>query len=261
MEIDDLKLMTEVTKEVASEAYKDGLKPSVQEAGKLLARPLKIINTCFQGIDIWLEKRDYNLKKTKVILAEKIKNIPEDKLTTPEPYIAVPALEAISYSMDNEQLKNMYANLLARAMLKSEQSKVHPSFVEIIKQLSPNDALLFKEIMEREYSPIIHLSVVQDIGNNDYRYNLNWKNNYNESNVSLSNLQRLGLIEIPFGKWYLNDKVYDIVRQTKSYNDIVKKLREQYPQNELYEDKSCVNTNALSKSFYEVCLDDDIRYY
>lgn len=261
MEIDDLKLMTEVTKEVALEAYKDGLKPTVQETGKLLERIPRVINSLFLPIDTWIAKREYKLEEVKAILAEKLKDIPEDKLTTPEPYIAVPALEAISYSMDNEQLKNMYANLLARAMLKSEQSKVHPSFVEIIKQLSPNDALLFKEIMEHEYSPIIHLSVVQDIGNNDYRYNLNWKNNYNESNVSLSNLQRLGLIEIPFGKWYTNDKVYDIVRQTKSYNDIVKKLREQYPQNELHEDKSFVNTNALSKSFYEVCLDDDIRYY
>lgn len=261
MEIDDLKLMTEVTKEVALEAYKDGLKPTVQENGKLLERIPRVINSLFLPIDTWIAKREYKLEEVKAILAEKLKDIPEDKLTTPEPYIAVPALEAISYSMDNEQLKNMYANLLARAMLKSEQSKVHPSFVEIIKQLSPNDALLFKEIMEHEYSPIIHLSVVQDIGNNDYHYNLNWKNNYNESNVSLSNLQRLGLIEIPFGKWYTNDKVYDIVRQTKSYNDIVKKLREQCPQNELYEDKSCVNTNALSKSFYEVCLDDDIRYY
>lgn len=253
--------MLELAKGVASEVYKDGLKPSVQEAGKLLVRPLKIINTCFQGIDIWLEKRDYNLEKTKVILAEKIKNIPEDKLTTPEPYIAVPALEAISYSMDNEQLKNMYANLLARAMLKSEQSKVHPSFVEIIKQLSSNDALLFKEIMEREYSPIIHLSVVQDIGNNDYHYNLNWKNNYNESNVSLSNLQRLGLIEIPNKKAYSLGDVYNIVRESKGYKKVCQELKEKYPQNELHEDKSFVNTNALSRSFYEVCLDDDIRYY
>ncbi|SEK32616.1 DUF4393 domain-containing protein [Streptococcus equinus] len=261
MEIDDLKLMTEATKEVALEAYKDGLKPTVQETGKLLERIPRVINSLFLPIDTWIVKREYKLEEVKAILAEKLKDIPEDKLTTPEPYIAVPALEAISYSMDNEQLKNMYANLLARAMLKSEQSKVHPSFVEIIKQLSPNDALLFKEIMEHEYSPIIHLSVVKDISNVNYHYNLNWKNNYNESNVSLSNLQRLGLIEIPFGKWYTNGKVYDIVRQTKSYNDIVKKLREQYPQNELHEDKSFVNTNALSKSFYEVCLDDDIRYY
>lgn len=261
MEIDDLKLMTEVTKEVASEAYKDGLKPTIQETGKLLGRIPRTINSLFSPIDIWITKREYKVEEVKAVLAKKLGDISEEKLTIPEPYIAVPALEAISYSMDNEQLKNMYANLLARAMLKSEQSKVHPSFVEIIKQLSPNDALLFKEIMEHKYSPIIHLSVVQDIGNSDYHYNLNWKNNYNESNVSLSNLQRLGLIEIPFGKRYTNDKVYDIVRQTKSYNDIVKKLREQYPQNELHEDKSCVNTNALSKSFYEVCLDDDIRYY
>ncbi|MCO4662203.1 hypothetical protein Si021_01990 [Streptococcus infantarius subsp. infantarius] len=164
-----LELAKEATKEVASEAYKDGLKPTVQETGKILGRIPRAINSIFLPIDIWLTKRKYKLEEVKAILAKKLGDISEEKLTIPEPYIAVPALEAISYSMDNEQLKNMYANLLARAMLKSEQSKVHPSFVEIIKQLSPNDALLFKEIMEREASPIIHLSVIQDICYSRYR--------------------------------------------------------------------------------------------
>lgn len=253
--------MLEIAKEVASEAYKDGLKPTIQETGKLLGRIPRTINSLFSPIDIWITKREYKVEEVKAILAKKLKDVSEDKLTTPEPYIAVPAIEAISYSMDNEQLKNMYANLLARAMLKSEQSKVHPSFVEIIKQLSPNDALLFKEIMEREASPIIHLSVVQDVGNNEYHYNLNWKNNYNESNVSLSNLQRLGLIEIPNKKAYSLDDVYNIVRESKEYKKVCQELKEKYPQNEFHEDKSFVNTNALSKSFYEVCLDDDIKYH
>ncbi len=256
-----LELAKEATKEVASEAYKDGLKPTVQETGKFLGRIPRTINSLFSPIDIWITKRKYKVEEVKAILAKKLKDVSEDKLTTPEPYIAVPAIEAISYSMDNEQLKNMYANLLARAMLKSEQSKVHPSFVEIIKQLSPNDALLFKEIMEREASPIIHLSVVQDVGNNRYHYNLNWKDNYNESNVSLSNLQRLGLIEIPNKKAYSLDDVYNIVRESKGYKKVCQELKEKYPQNELHEDKSFVNTNALSKSFYEVCLDDDIKYH
>lgn len=256
-----LELAKEATKEVAPEAYKDGLKPTIQETGKLLGRIPRTINSLFSPIDIWITKREYKVEEVKAILAKKLKDVSEDKLTTPEPYIAVPAIEAISYSMDNEQLKNMYANLLARAMLKSEQSKVHPSFVEIIKQLSPNDALLFKEIMEREASPIIHLSVVQDVGNNGYHYNLNWKDNYNESNVSLSNLQRLGLIEIPNKKAYSLDDVYNIVRESKGYKKVCQELKEKYPQNELHEDKSFVNTNALSKSFYEVCLDDDIKYH
>ncbi len=256
-----LELAKEAIKEVAPEAYKDGFKPAVQETGKLLGRVPRAINSLFSPIDIWITKREYKVEEVKAILAKKLKDVSEDKLTTPEPYIAVPAIEAISYSMDNEQLKNMYANLLARAMLKSEQSKVHPSFVEIIKQLSPNDALLFKEIMEREASPIIHLSVVQDIGNNEYHYNLNWKDNYNESNVSLSNLQRLGLIEIPNKKVYSLDDVYNIVRESKGYKEVYRELKEKYPQNDIHEDKSFVNTNALSRSFYEVCLDDDIRYY
>lgn len=53
---------------------------------------------------------------------------------TPEAYVAVPALQAISYSMNSEELRNMYANLLAKAIDIDEKDKVHPAFVELIKQ-------------------------------------------------------------------------------------------------------------------------------
>ena len=50
--------------------------------------------------------------------------------------------------MNSEELRNMYANLLAASMLKDEKENAHPSFVEIIKQLSPDEAKLLKKISE-----------------------------------------------------------------------------------------------------------------
>lgn len=51
--------------------------------------------------------------------------------------------------MDSEELRNMYANLLAKAMNVDEKDKVHPAFVELIKQMAPREALILDGISNR----------------------------------------------------------------------------------------------------------------
>ena len=92
--------------------------------------------------------REYNVAETEKLLSQKLKNVDPNKIVQPEPYVAVPALQAISYSMNNDELRNLYANLLSKSMNIDTKDSVHPSFVEIIKQLSPFDAILLKKIAD-----------------------------------------------------------------------------------------------------------------
>lgn len=255
-----LEKAAEVVKEVVPEIYEDGLKSSVKEAGIFLERPLRVLNTLFQGLDLWLAKREYNFERTKQILAEKIKNIPEEELISPEPYIAIPGLEALSYSIDSEELRNLYANLLSSSMIIWKKDKVHPSFVEIIKQLSPNDAIIFKEIMEYSLTPMIDLYIKIDGGGNvKHRVNLSWLNgDYETISVSISNLVRLGLIEVPDEIHYIQDEHYDIVRRTSTYQDVYKKLEREILlsglEGKVKESKKYIRKTALSYSFYDICV-------
>ena len=137
--------------------YEDALQPTVQEVGKFVAKIPRAINAAFSGLDKWILNKEYAVDETKKLLAQKLKNIDPEKIVEPEPYVAVPAIQAISYSMNSEELRNLYANLLAKAMNSDTKDMVHPSFVEIIKQMSPIDALVFKAIMERNANPIINL--------------------------------------------------------------------------------------------------------
>ena len=50
-------------------------------------------------------------------------------------------------------------NLLAKAMNKDYKEQVHPSFVEIIKQMAPNDGIIFKSVFEAQITPVIDLSL------------------------------------------------------------------------------------------------------
>ena len=137
--------------------YKDALQPTVQEVGKFAARIPRAINAAFSGIDKWILNKEYAIDETKKLLAQKLENVEPEKIVTPEPYVAIPAIQSISYSMNSDELRNLYANLLAKAMNSDTKDLVHPSFVEIIKQMSPIDSLVFKTIMERKANPLIDL--------------------------------------------------------------------------------------------------------
>ena len=186
--------------ETVPELYTDLAQPSVQETGKFIARIPRAINAALLGVDQWIEKQEYNVAETKKLLAQKLENVSPDKIVQPEPYVAVPAIQAISYSMENNELRNMYANLLAKSMVVDTKDLVHPAFVEIIKQMSPIDAQIFAIICQSEYMPLINLKI--DQGFEGYRHVQNycsWMDKFSIKQVSASidNLIRLGLIVVP----------------------------------------------------------------
>lgn len=134
--------------------YDDGLKETVQETGKTLALIPKTINAAFAPLRQWIAQREYNVAATEKLLEEKLKNKNPNEIVTPEAYVAVPAIQAISYCMDSKELRNMFANLLATSMVASTKNDIHPSFVEVIKQLTPDEAKLLKSFQLKLHNPV-----------------------------------------------------------------------------------------------------------
>lgn len=198
------EILTEMGKELVKQSYKDISEHIVKPTAKLVGLLPETINRLLLPVYQWVEEGKYNLEETKKLLAIKLENVAKEDLIQPETYIAVPALQYISYCMDNEELRDMYANLLASSMNKVVKNDVHPSYVEIIKQLCPDEAKILKKILETHNWPLIHIKYFfpdkkgyfyqvrnfSDVGylaNCEYPY---WIARY------ISNLERLGLIEI-----------------------------------------------------------------
>lgn len=138
--------MDDIRKEIVEqlpikEIYEDGAKPLVKTSGNLANLVLRAINAAMEPLHKWVLQKEYNIEETKILLQQKLNDLSPELIVPPEPYVAVPALLSISYSMDNHELRDMYANLLANAMNINIKDFVHPSFVEIIRQLSPNEAI------------------------------------------------------------------------------------------------------------------------
>ena len=138
MEKDVLKQkMAEETTTLIGNIYEDAAKETMIESGKTLATIPQTINALLLPLRKWILEKEYAFEETKILLQKKLENLKTTDIVEPEAYIAVPALEALSYSINNETLRNMYANLLANSMNKNTKDSVHPSFVDIIKQMSP----------------------------------------------------------------------------------------------------------------------------
>lgn len=144
--------------------YDDTISPITNPTAETLGLIPRAIKAALLPLEKWILNREYSLQETALLLEEKLKNISPEKIVSPEPYVAVPAIQAISYSMDNENLRNLYASLLASSMNADIKNEVHPAFVEIIKQLSPTDAITFRNIIEVEPLPICKLRL-QELNN------------------------------------------------------------------------------------------------
>lgn len=90
----------------------------------------------------------YKLEAFEEDLKNKIQHIPEENLQVPPTMIAGPVLESLRYTYDEEELREMYENLLSSAMDNRTVAQAHPSFVDAIKQMSIIDAQVIKRISE-----------------------------------------------------------------------------------------------------------------
>lgn len=244
--------------ETIPDLYDDALKPVTQESGKTLALIPRAINAALVPLRQWIAEREYKLAETEKLLAKKLEHVAEDKIVTPEAYVAVPAIQAISYSMNSEELRNLYANLLAKAMNSDTKDQVHPSFVEIIKQMSPIDSLVFKTIMEREINPLIDLVYKND--KNVLRHIISNISDINVAPteivcVSIDNLARLGIICIPdTRRHYADDSVYIEILNSPYY--IARQCLNSTTSDgfDFSYRKRMIDKTNLGKTFYDICV-------
>lgn len=81
-------------------------------------------------------------------LKEKLGDVPPENIQVPPIMIAGPVLEALRYAYDEEELREMYEKMLASAMDNRNVQKLHPSYVDAIRQMAPLDAHVLYRISQ-----------------------------------------------------------------------------------------------------------------
>lgn len=261
MDKDLAKSIVEQSDGAITQAYKDVVQPSAKPLGEILALFPRTLRLAFIGWEKWLTNREESLRLTAEAIEEKVKQIPEEKIVEPESYIAIPAIQQISYCQNNADLRNLYANLLVSSMNSDKKWLVHPAFVDIIKQLTPDEARIINCVgsFKNNFLPLIDVKGVLK-GNNSKGHQLLVTNFTtlgfdvieNKENICsyVDNLVRLNLFEIPPTYHLTNERLYDSLEQSPILAQLTKPYSASY--NLSFSHKILVISN-LGLQFKRVC--------
>lgn len=231
---------------------------------KAIEGPIQTFNDIWKGsfgykIQYWAESKRYsaeqNYKKYVSSIDEKVAKIKEENLQDPQLSIVGPALEASKYYIEEKEIREMFANLIASSMDSTYIGLVQHSFVEIIKQLSSFDAKLFSFLP----NPMPFVTLIAQTGYNS-SFNILVETcffckefpNFTLNEIALNNLARLGLIQLTKGI-YSNPNSY-IIYKSKKFLDNFPNI----PTKKITYQKHIIQITALGKAFKNVCIKDSL---
>lgn len=231
-----------------------------EQVGKTLSDILYIV---FGGISQFAEKRKLKytveLENFKNNLNNKVNLIPPENRIEPNLQIVGPALENAKFCVEEEDIRDMFENLIAASMNIDTYDKVHPSFSEIIKQMSPRDASNLSLFNKNQNLPIVELLLVnreediyKPILSNVFLYNKKFSNIYNQS-FSITLLERLGLLKTDYKSHLSDASWYEIYNESLEFKEITSKFENQ---GIIQIEKGFVETTVLGQNFIDICLNN-----
>lgn len=254
----------EVIKEVSKllpEVYKDLAQPATKEIGNVLGKSAKALLFPIRGFLWGWEKIEQVVTEG---VEKRFEKIPEENRKTPDPEIAVPLMQALTYTAQNETLREMYLNLLANSMDIDKEKDVHPSFVELIKQMNSLDAKVFHKLISFiGYQKAINPNIAILENNKNFidatpEWFLGWTiEGYSIFDVSSSliRISKFGLIELMFDRTAGNDG-YQLLKEHQTLIDILSKYKNVNPHLKLgiTVTNSIVYVNEYGKQFKNACI-------
>ena len=198
-------------------------------------------------------------------VALRMKGTPAADILAPIPNIGGPAIEALRYFTHEPLLSNLFVNLLATAMNRVSASIAHPAFVDIIRQLSVDEARLLELFVQDLPLALINLRW-------EFRAASEGKTGGKEVLVNFShmgtqagcefplltatyidNLCRLGLCDMPAFYHYTSPHVYDAIESDPIVASLVADI-ESEPERIAMIERKGLRVTALGRQFIRACL-------
>jgi hypothetical protein len=268
---DELSKIKDIAEAVATitdsvPIYQDAIQPAAKEVGKGLEVVGKVVNRALDPLRAMIWGYDQICDYVVETVSKQLENYPEDKIKTPPPNIAVPAIEGLRYTAHDKELRKLFALLLATSMKDDLGAFTHPSYVEFIKQMTSDEARLLK-YFKRCYDKLPFIDVrlhakdgshkkILDFCINDFVLRAGC-NDWQNANAYLRNLVRMGLIELhPYP--YLDKTQYEVLKKSFVYLSMEKNVLKNHDDEYELKDKfGHIELTVFGWKFCEACLDED----
>lgn len=236
---------------------------------------IKIIKNTKTFINIWdiaignkleawnqksIFKNQQDIENYKNEYLNKISQIPSEKFQEPKLSVIGPALEASKFYIEEKEIRLLFVNLISSSMNSNFNSRLHHSFVEIIKQLSPYDAKILSTL-DSNPQPIVDIIIKKGTTDGILYFegictlyqNLYFSDSISENdsnNISIDNLIRLNLINlIPSG--LTNSELYKHYLDSNTF----KSLSNRFPDQTLTIQKMAIQLTSFGEAFKNICCE------
>ena len=240
---------------------------AVNDAAKNLTElPTKNIGTTladcwfliFGGLSQLADKRrvkySMELEKFKKELQASLDKVPNKQKQEPSTQIVMSALNDARYCIEEDELRHLFVNLISSSTDSSKS--VHPSFSNIIKQMSPIDAKIVTLFKYKSDYPICHIT---QRSNNDDGY-IYLKQNFfineyhnisiDEVSIAISSLIYLGILEVPHDLHYTDTSIYNSFTQSDYYEQFLNA----FPNSGIGVEHHLVRLTNLGELFVSCCV-------
>lgn len=141
--------LVKATPNILGQVYGDLAQPSVKAVGNALGTVFEFSTSFLLPVKLLNEKFKLNFTKRLNGYKEKLEQIPEEKQCEVHPQIGTPIIEKLSYTT-NDEIADMFTTLLANASNVDMVNTAHPSFVNMIERMSPDEARLLSYLKGKE---------------------------------------------------------------------------------------------------------------
>ncbi|MGF7049140.1 hypothetical protein J2T13_003648 [Paenibacillus sp. DS2015] len=249
---------------VPADLTKAALDPSAKQIGEGLG---SLFYLAFAPIEKAKIKKEYEITRFKEEIEAELAKVAPSELIEPPLNVVGPALEASKYYIENDGIRSMFTKLIVSSMNSQLSDSAHSSFVEIIKQFSPLDAINFQYLINNAPVALANIRLLKKddpttIGTwitNFFPFPDLEFNNWQQYSASIDNLIRLGLINVDPALTFSNDSLYDSLLNHPLYKscELVLKDNTQDPQNQdriIELNKKYWLFTTFGSSFAQCCL-------
>lgn len=187
--------------------------------------------------------------------------IPESQRINPSLHITGQALYKSQFAVEEDEIRDMFAKLIAGSMDSQYRDSIHPSFAEMVNQLSVSDANILKMIYQQG-SAIgyinLHVRLKDGFGKTLEKY-LTCLDGFENQVVcmSIENLCRLSVLEPIDGQ--VSEEEYEDIENMGYYIELKNRVTE-FTRNDfaVVEERKCLNFTDYGESFCNVVLGERI---
>lgn len=222
----------------------------------------EVIKEALEPVKKWISGEGYPFDRVVELLEDKLKNTPERLIVSPDGNIAVDAVKYMCYSMENQELRDVYVSLLAAAMNKVARGSVHPAFVQIARELSADEIKFLRHMAISHSIPVLsvvfekengeELQVVRDFSVVPKIVGCE-RENYGD--LYIENLIRLGLVCKARPLQKLESSEYEPLKSDPHVVEYSSdKMVQLYGFDKCKLEESYIDLSILGKSFCAVCV-------